>query len=1202
MTDNFLVSVAKPGDSEEKTKILLSEDSFLDEKKQVSKKERRKDGGRRVNFNPQVQVTKGIWTSAIRLPTTESDDSSSNTPLNIDYPNYPRLNSVPTLAHRPGLAELEPVDYFRIGEVVSVLASCGKRKRKVYVPALVTDFSNVKGVTYYSIQVPKYQLWKCEEFYVNVTVPRLRQPKYFESKMFLLNEFRAGDKVKTIVKKKGEKSLLLQGTICRQNSDHSYDIIVPNFAKLNLKPEMRMPIESIQQLNQGNSRISELRTSELPLRDIPLFARQSSSSERTNMSSFLACSFQLTNIQRVDLFSSPNPYIVVYTKNSIGGIIPLGVTEWIRSSQHPHFRTEIVIPYIATNPGCIYIDVRHNPIGLKSVRKSNYLLASGELSLLSLKESSIVTLHLNQLGQEPGKEPDGRKEPTILTVMASPITPGNVKTLSTFSPTPPKLEKDDKPCVRIRGIPMKRKFISGNGFELREVPKVNSLAEKDPLLRWLDEYEEKLDTVFTYSDYMEEPEQTTVSGHVRSKHAQSERSLSESKEKERELDMLNKRDSVEVNRKPLRSIMRRKDVVSWLLLSWSQLLENLYILSGTDRRRVFDVLINIISREEFDLANELFTYENLRTYLGLLKELCLEALQLLQWADDTDRRFCSEVFVICYFRLPGFRYTILEVFGIPGDLDEKEQELWQEHRLQVSAWLTQILQRDQMMLFSATDNPSLFPGMWDRAYLRASGRNFSSRKMAFLSTGEQVVIEKVRGSAVVVRIPFVEKKESRDWDKQKVSTPSDSVWTDMFGVSVDGLQKHPPISAYDEDIQKGLSNLQTSIRDNQNWKIGFFHAFVNAIQRQRHGRLYIVDIEGAYEIIGTITTYFLYVGHTWWKSSRLDIVDAVSEAIGAHNVLLSPFMKAVWIKTNVRNVAHVNTALVFLDRWLERSRTVMDTQLPETFDYQFFWKGLAILLDQEHSGILAKTLHLIYSHIDIFRETFRLYILDYLLEGSRFVKYFLHWAPIVRNFYFSILAYKINRCGCGHYMPFQKSFHMIVKLVKERNLEEKENVTRNSKKRSSKLRLGDKGRKPLSSLTQGVRDMMRKIHRENTRWFVSDLKKSQCDIIETSMTATKKQNDLKALTVLRAHITEILDVYENKGGPFVPDVQNALIPIAMKQFSDVCDVAVKAQQYYTVKETPNDRHTIGYSVCPRLEYAIQADPLKPKSNIHKFMN
>jgi len=517
--------------------------------------------------------------------------------------------------------------------------------------------------------------------------------------------------------------------------------------------------------------------------------------------------------------------------------------------------------------------------------------------------------------------------------------------------------------------------------------------------------------------------------------------------------------------------------------------------------------------------------------------------------------------------------------------------------------LTQILQRDQMMLFSAADNPSLFPGKWDRAYLRDRSRNFSTRKTAFLSTGEQVVIEKVRGKAVVVRIPYEEKKESIVSDKLTLqSGSSDSRWTGMFGVSIDGLQKHMPISAYDEDIQKGLSDLQSSIRDNQNWKIEFFHAFVKAIQRQRHGRLHIADIEGAYEIIGTITTYFLYVGQTWWKSSRLDIVDAVAEAVGAHNVLLSPFMKAVWIKTNVRKVDHVNTALVVLDRWLERSRTVMDIQLPETFDYLFFWKGLVILLDQEHFGILAKTLNLIYSHMNIFRETFRLYILDYLLEGSRFVKYFLHWAPIVRNFYFSILAYKINRCGCGHYMPLQKSFQRIVKLVKEGNLEEKENVTRVHKKRRSKWRLSDKGTKPLSRITQDVRDMMKKIHKDNTRWFVSDLKKSQCDIFETSMTATKKQNDLKALTVLRLHITEILEVYENNGGPFVPDVQNALIPVALKQFSEVCDVAVKVQQYYTVKETPNDRRTIGYSVCPRLEYALQVDPLKPKNNIQKFMN
>lgn len=93
------------------------------------------------------------------------------------------------------------------------------------------------------------------------------------------------------------------------------------------------------------------------------------------------------------------------------------------------------------------------------------------------------------------------------------------------------------------------------------------------------------------------------------------------------------------------------------------------------------------------------------------------------------------------------------------------------------------------------------------------------------------------------------------------------------------------------------------------------------------------------------------------------------------------------------------------DIWLEATSKKFQ-KLPTNFDYGFFFKGIYMVLESEHSIAISKCLQVLYNHFHLLPSDPKKELCDYLF-GETFFKLFLHWSPIVRLCFMQLLVYRI---------------------------------------------------------------------------------------------------------------------------------------------------------------------------------------------------
>lgn len=83
--------------------------------------------------------------------------------------------------------------------------------------------------------------------------------------------------------------------------------------------------------------------------------------------------------------------------------------------------------------------------------------------------------------------------------------------------------------------------------------------------------------------------------------------------------------------------------------------------------------------------------------------------------------------------------------------------------------------------------------------------------------------------------------------------------------------------------------------------------------------------------------------------------------------------------------------------------------LPDNFNYDYYFNILNILLDQDHFQVILRVLSFIYNSMDLFHGEKRVRLIVEVLLGKNFFKLFTHWYFLVRQFFITILVYKIFR-------------------------------------------------------------------------------------------------------------------------------------------------------------------------------------------------
>ena len=137
--------------------------------------------------------------------------------------------------------------------------------------------------------------------------------------------------------------------------------------------------------------------------------------------------------------------------------------------------------------------------------------------------------------------------------------------------------------------------------------------------------------------------------------------------------------------------------------------------------------------------------------------------------------------------------------------------------------------------------------------------------------------------------------------------------------------------------------------------------------------------------------------------------------------LLNIFIAIIYNKTRVYDSSNVFAVFELVNTWLQ-ALTTYQKKIPSTFDYNFFFKGLFMVIEGDHSLNIAKVLWVLYNNISLITQgTSKIYsvlefiytladrkqtLCDFLL-GSQFFRLFLHWSFNVRQVFHHLLIFRM---------------------------------------------------------------------------------------------------------------------------------------------------------------------------------------------------
>ena len=80
--------------------------------------------------------------------------------------------------------------------------------------------------------------------------------------------------------------------------------------------------------------------------------------------------------------------------------------------------------------------------------------------------------------------------------------------------------------------------------------------------------------------------------------------------------------------------------------------------------------------------------------------------------------------------------------------------------------------------------------------------------------------------------------------------------------------------------------------------------------------------------------------------------------------VLSFFIPIIYNKTKVYDSSNVFAVFEIINTWLKALQTYQKT-MPAIFDYNFFFKGLYIIIDGDHALNIAKVLWMLYNNLNV---------------------------------------------------------------------------------------------------------------------------------------------------------------------------------------------------------------------------------------------
>lgn len=119
--------------------------------------------------------------------------------------------------------------------------------------------------------------------------------------------------------------------------------------------------------------------------------------------------------------------------------------------------------------------------------------------------------------------------------------------------------------------------------------------------------------------------------------------------------------------------------------------------------------------------------------------------------------------------------------------------------------------------------------------------------------------------------------------------------------------------------------------------------------------------------------------------------------------LLTVMMTIVFQKTNSFDSATLCTTMGLITKWMNHIER-LGLPFPSNFDFAFFFKGITISLERDHSLSTPRTLNLLYRTLHFFPIEKRSEIVQEIFKNF-FYKLFFNWAYNVRDIFIAFLLY-----------------------------------------------------------------------------------------------------------------------------------------------------------------------------------------------------
>ncbi|KAL9644612.1 hypothetical protein ABK040_015351 [Willaertia magna] len=99
--------------------------------------------------------------------------------------------------------------------------------------------------------------------------------------------------------------------------------------------------------------------------------------------------------------------------------------------------------------------------------------------------------------------------------------------------------------------------------------------------------------------------------------------------------------------------------------------------------------------------------------------------------------------------------------------------------------------------------------------------------------------------------------------------------------------------------------------------------------------------------------------------------------------------------------------------------------LPQNFNYEFFELSIERLLNTDHFQIVSRTLIFIYNILDLFNGKARLKFLGHNLIRDHFYDLFLHWSIDIRNIFYRIILFKLQRFSSSVFLEYKPQLNSL---------------------------------------------------------------------------------------------------------------------------------------------------------------------------------